>query len=311
MGLLSKKNSSGGTVGLDVDGRYLAAVQLSGDQVSRVASVALDPGLVTDGEVRDPDALAEALKSFFGSTELPKSVQLGVLNQQIVVRQIELPYIDKGAERDAAVRFQAAEAIAMPLDDAVLDYQVVEEASGSDGAHRMQVVVVAARSSMIDDFVTAARAAGLKPRGIDLNAFALVRALADEGDATATTARVFCHVATMTNLAIAVGGACLFARPLTTSWTPEEPAAATALADEIRLSIDSYAAQAASGPVTEVVLSGPGSSDEGLVAELGTVLDLPVSVARPLGSIATTELPADEDPHRYTLAAGLALGAAA
>ena len=41
----------------------------------------------------------------------------------------------------------------------------------------MRVVLVAARRKMIDSVVEAARAAGLKPEGIDLDAFALVRML--------------------------------------------------------------------------------------------------------------------------------------
>ena len=51
-------------------------------------------------------------------------MRLGVANQQIVVRLLELPRIEDEKQRDAAVRFQASEAIAMPLDEAVLDHQV-------------------------------------------------------------------------------------------------------------------------------------------------------------------------------------------
>src|SRR4029450_11285464 len=112
-------------------------------------------------------------------------------------------------QRDAAVRFQAAEAIAMPLDEAVLDHQLArytEAPDGSprmpvgppatpldaavldhqlagyteapDGSPRMQVVLVAARRSMIEGLLDAAKQAGLKPEGVDLDAFALVRMLA-------------------------------------------------------------------------------------------------------------------------------------
>ena len=49
---------------------------------------------------------------------------LGVSNQQIVVRVIDMPRIDDASERDAALRFSAAETIAMPLDEAVLDHQI-------------------------------------------------------------------------------------------------------------------------------------------------------------------------------------------
>ena len=99
-------------------------------------------------------------------------------NQQIVVRVVELPRIEDEKQRDAAVRFQAAEAIAMPLDEAVLDHQVAGYTEAPDGSPRMQVVLVAARRSMIEALLEAAKAAGLKPEGIDLDAFALVRTLA-------------------------------------------------------------------------------------------------------------------------------------
>ena len=63
-------------------------------------------------------------------------------------------------------------------------------------------------------------------------------------------------------------------------------------------------------PVGEVVLSGPGSSDGHLVESLGVHLGIPTAVAAPLGVIDPSGL-AGEDPHRFTVAAGLAMGSAA
>ena len=295
-------------MGLDIDGRYLAAAGVESGRVSQAASADLEPGLLSEGEVQDPAALASALKSFFSAHELPKSVRLGVSNRQIVVRQIELPWLDDAEQRDAAIRFQAADAIAMPLEEAVFDYQVARRPEAVDGSSRMQVIVVAARRSMIDGFVEAARGAGLKPQGIDLNAFALVRALG--ADHSEHTARVFCNVATVVNLAIAVGDLCVFTRPLRASWEPGVSEVGGRLADEIRLSIDSYMGQPDARAVSEVVLSGPGSASED-VEELEALLRLPVLVAAPLGPVEGSLLPAGDDPHRYTVATGLALGAAA
>jgi hypothetical protein len=59
------------------------------------------------------------------------------------------------------------------------------------------------------------------------------------------------------------------------------------------------------------MLSGPGSHDEQLVAELGAHLGLETSIAEPLGGLDGTAVDAGEDPRRYTVAAGLSLGAAA
>ena len=237
-------------------------------------SLDLPAGLVADGEVVNRDGLADALKSFAADTGLPKSVRLGVANQQIVVRVIELPRIEDEKQRDAAVRFQAAEAIAMPLDEAVLDHQVAGYTEAPDGSPRMQVVVVAARRSMIEALLEAAKQAGLKPEGIDLDAFALVRMLAVATDGQPEeSARVYCHLGGVSNLAIAVGTACLFTRPLAAVWDDE--GAGARLADEIRLSIDYYMTQPQAKPVGEIVLSGPGSADEELVESLGVHLGLP------------------------------------
>jgi type IV pilus assembly protein PilM len=304
-----RKSSERGSIGLDIDGRYLAAAQVSGGRVTRCASQNLPEGLVRDGEVTDPEALGQHLKSFASAAGLPRNVRVGVANQQIVVRVVELPRIEDDRQRDAAVRFQASEAIAMPLDEAVLDHQVAGFTTAADGTPRMQVVLVAARRKMIETLLEAVKAAGLKAEGVDLDAFALVRALAAETDELEQTARVFCHLGGVSNLAVAVGSSCFFTRPLSAVWDEED--AGSRLADEIRLSIDYYMTQPQAKHVGEVVLSGPGSADGQLVESLETHLGLPMTVPAPLGVLDGSVMGPNEDPHRYTVAAGLSLGAAA
>jgi len=304
-----RKSSDRGSIGLDIDGRYLAAAQVNGGRVTRCASQNLPEGLVRDGEVSDPEALGQHLKSFASAAGLPRNVRLGVANQQIVVRVVELPRIEDDKQRDAAVRFQASEAIAMPLDEAVLDHQIAGFTTAPDGTPRMQVVLVAARRKMIETLLEAVKAAGLKAEGVDLDAFALVRALAVDTEEEDPRARVFCHLGGVTNLAVAVGTNCFFTRPLSAIWDEED--AGSRLADEIRLSIDYYMTQPQAKPVGEVVLSGPGSVDGQLVESLETQLGMPVQVPAPLGVLDGSVLGPTEDPHRYTVAAGLSLGAAA
>jgi type IV pilus assembly protein PilM len=304
-----RKSSERGSVGLDIDGRYLAAAQVNGGRVTRCASQNLPEGLMRDGEVVDAEALGQHLKSFASAAGLPRNVRLGVANQQIVVRVVELPRIEDERQRDAAVRFQASEAIAMPLDEAVLDHQVAGFSTAADGTARMQVVLVAARRKMIETLLDAVKVAGLKAEGVDLDAFALVRALATGSDDPDQPARVFCHLAGVTNLAVAVGTSCFFTRPLAAVW--DEDDAGSRLADEIRLSIDYYMTQPQARPVGEVVLSGPGSASGELVESLELHLGLPVVVPEPLGAIDGSGVSPNEDPHRYTVAAGLSLGAVA
>jgi type IV pilus assembly protein PilM len=305
-----RKNNANGSVGLDIDGRFLAAVQADRGRVQMAASAELADGVVAEGEVTDQNSLTTALKDFFKANELPKSVRLGISNRQIVVRQIEVPHLDDAKERDAAIRFQAADAIAMPLEDAVLDYQLVGETTDDGGTEKSKFIVVAARRPMVEGLLRATRAAGLKPEGVDLDAFALLRTLAEPAGAD-DVARVYCHLGGVTTLAIAVGSTCLFTRTLSTVLDAPEGSATWVLADEIRLSIDYYRAQPGAIPAHDLVLTGPGAAHDGVPKALGDAVALPVTLAEPLGALDGSALPAGDDPARYTVAAGLAIGEAA
>jgi type IV pilus assembly protein PilM len=298
-----------GSVGLDLDGDFLSAVTVADGRIQSAISSDLPEGVMHDGEVVDSEALGNVLKDIFRAGALPREVRLGVANQQIVVRQLELPRIENDKDLEAAVRFQAAETIAMPLNEVVLDFHRVGDGVDADGNARTNVVVVAARESMIERLVEAVRSAGLRPVGIDLNAFALVRALAS--GARDDSARVYCHLGAITNLAIAVGSNCLFTRPLATRADGSGIVDGFALAEEIRLSIDFYLAQPETRPVREIVLSGPRSAVDGLQEQLASATGLDVVAADPLGAFDRASLPAGEDPRRHTVALGLSLGAAA
>jgi type IV pilus assembly protein PilM len=69
--------------------------------------------------------------------------------------------------------------------------------------------LVAARRDMIERVLEATTRAGLRPHGIDLSAFALIRAL-HQADSTGTT--VYVNVGGITNLAVATGTTCVFTR---------------------------------------------------------------------------------------------------
>ena len=205
-------------VGLDVEPTHLAAAEAVANghvAVERAAVAPFAPGLVRDGGVPDPDGLGAAMKDFFSCHKLPKRVRLGVANQRIVVRIIDLPLLTDSKELDAAVRFQAQEHIPMSLDQAVLDFHPLGQVQTEQG-ERSRVVLVAARRDMIERLLAAVRAAGLRAEGIDLSAFAMIRALgAVPGAEPVEGASLYVSVGGMTNLAIATGGICHFTRVTT------------------------------------------------------------------------------------------------
>ncbi|HKH41131.1 MAG TPA: type IV pilus assembly protein PilM [Solirubrobacterales bacterium] len=212
-------------VGLDIESGSVAAteVKTNGSRaVGRTAIAPLHPGIVNEGEVVDTEALSDALRSLFAQHKLGKDVRLGVANQRVVVRTLQLPLIEDEKEIDTAVRFRAQDQIPMPLDQAVLDHRVVSRGKSPEGDRQMEVIAVAARRDMVVSLLAALRKAGLKPVGIDLSAFGMIRALdagptppAEVGgdeDAQIQTTVLYCYLGDITNLAVARGGQCLFTR---------------------------------------------------------------------------------------------------
>ena len=167
--------------GLEIEAGSVAATEVRTNGTIEVAASGigpLAPGVFEDGEVVDVERLGAALGDLFSRHKLPKHVRIGVANQRLAMRVLRLPPIDDEAELETAVRFKAQEELPMPLDQAVLDFQVLSRTSPEDGEPGMTVAVVAARRDMVSGFLEAARRGGLRPIGIDLSAFAMVRALA-------------------------------------------------------------------------------------------------------------------------------------
>ena len=224
LGLGRKKATSLAGLSIEAGSVAVAEVSVNGTaSLAASATCALQPGVFHEGEVIDPDGLVAALKDLFSASKVSKRVRLGLGNQRVIVRTLRLPAIEDPKEMDAAIRFQAQEQIPMPLDQAVLQHQVVGGVAAEEGSTpQVDGVVVAARRDLIRSVREPMRRAGLEPAGIDLSAFGMIRALAPltvpvpgpEGEAPAAPdeAVLYCNVGDVMNLAVARGRACLFTR---------------------------------------------------------------------------------------------------
>jgi type IV pilus assembly protein PilM len=211
------KKKTNSIVGLDIETGSIAATEVGANGsagVARTAISPLNPGIFNEGEVQDAGALSESLRAHFADHNLDKTVRLGVANQRVVVRTLQLPLIEDEDELNTAIRFRAQDQIPMPLEQAVLDHHVVSKGKGDDGERQMEVVAVAARRDMVASLLDAMREAGLKPIGIDLSAFGMIRALNGQPvpDGEQPLTKLYCYLGDITNLAVARGPECLFTR---------------------------------------------------------------------------------------------------
>jgi type IV pilus assembly protein PilM len=167
-------------IGLDIGATGVRAAELSMKTVPptlvRVAQVPLSPGAVSAGEVREPAAVSDALRELWKRGKFrSKDVILGVANQRVVVREVSVPWLLYKELRES-LPFQVQEFVPIPLEDAVLDFHVLEEFE-REGRRMVRLLLVAAQKFMIEQMVQAAQAARLNPIGLDLVPFAIVRSV--------------------------------------------------------------------------------------------------------------------------------------
>ncbi len=172
-------------IGLDVGTAAVRAAEVrfgrGAPALVRFAQVALPPGAVAGGEVVDAAAVGAALRRLWREGGFSgRRVITAVAGPRVVARTTELPSMSDDDLR-SSLPFQVQELIPIPLDEAVIDHQVLERLVDADGTERLRVLVVAAHRDLLRSLLAALDAAGLAAARIDLIPFALIRALHEPG----------------------------------------------------------------------------------------------------------------------------------
>jgi type IV pilus assembly protein PilM len=204
-------------VGLSVGASQLSAAVVVNNGKPTLVKAArhkLPADLVVGGEVRDTEALANEISTFFSEADLPrKNVRLGIGSSRTGVRVFERPTVDDPRQLANAIRFRAYETLPIPIEEAMLDYHIVEEANTPD-----RVLLAVAYRDLVDRFAATCTAAKVELVGIDIEAFALLRAVGGEpltAGERAEAARVAVSIGhDRTTVAVSDGRLCEFTRVL-------------------------------------------------------------------------------------------------
>ena len=316
----------GAVIGLDIGTSAVRAAQVSGGRgapsLLSFGQVALPSGVVVDGEIRDVGSVAEAISQLVKRAKIKtKNVVVGVANQRVVVRQVDLPYLEEKEFR-SSLQFQVADHIPMPVESAELDFQILDDFMTESQEHMMRVLLVAAATDMVDSFVSAAVQAGLEPSGVDLTPFAVARAVssAARSETGAAGAEAIIDVgAGVTSILVHHNGEPQFVRILLIGGDDATNALASdlgvsfedaeamkldlgrgvgtpqaqqvlqgrvaGLVEEIRGSLDYYGSQEDSEPVSSIIMTGGGSLTPGLLASVEQTVRIQVRAATPLSQM--------------------------
>jgi type IV pilus assembly protein PilM len=141
--------------------------------------------------VADPAAVGKALRALWSAGRFStKKVVFGLANDRVLVRQLDLDWMEP-ADFRKALAYSVADQIPMPVDDANLDYHVLEDIPAGpdlDAERTLRVLLVAAATEMVDTFLAALAEADLTAVKAELAPFALIRASAPNPAADAESA---------------------------------------------------------------------------------------------------------------------------
>ncbi len=238
--------------------------------IAAAARAEVPAGALYGHLVRDPAAVGDVIRRLVRRTVgRARTAVTAVPGPAIMMRSCVVP-AGAGPECDAAVVQQAAGFVPDALDRVVLDYHVLGPAGGG-----VSVLLVVARRELVLSYTAALRAAGLEPRLVDVDVFALDRLHRTACGAAGVTA----PVALLHTGARAV---------LVTLVADDGPVCAGDVAlgprldaDAIASGVDRAIALSSTGPrprLGGVVLSGGAAHSPGLAPALAARLGCPVAV---------------------------------
>ena len=312
-------------VGLDIGSSSVKVVQLrekkGGYTLQAFGSLRLPPETIVDGALMNSAAVVQAIQDLLAEHKVKgKEVAIGVRGHSVIIKKIQLPRMSQ-EELDDSIQWEAEQYIPFDVKDVNIDTQILTPQG--DAAGQMDVLLVAAKKDMINDYTSVCAEAGLTASVVDVDAFAVQNAYEAGYELVPGETVVLINVgAAVTNINILADGTTTFTRDVTmggNSFTeeiqkqlnisyeeaealkiggqgetdavvPQEverviQGVAEQLAGEIQRSLDFYAATAADHRISRVFLSGGTARIPALFKVIEQRAAVPVEVLNPFKAI--------------------------
>jgi type IV pilus assembly protein PilM len=300
----TSRRSGGATkiVSVDIGGTSVRAVEMEIGAGENGAARILKRGSIPlgfnawDDLATVTDSLAQAIRGALSAGGISTSTVVTALPRRLVaVKYAQVPPAEPEHIRDM-VQYEAQQYIPFALEDVIIGHQIVSE----PGEDMTNVLIVAARRSLVEQLLAAFDKAGLEVTNLSVSALGL----AENASRTPTPTGLLDVEAGEMDIAVVSGGKLLFTRATALGESPDTPSGGSMLAGEVSRSLSAYQNEYRAQPVSQLLVSGSASARNGLVESLGGMLQVPVN--RMNGQL----LPAgDPEAPAFATAIGLALGA--
>lgn len=162
-------------VGLDIGAAFVKVAELKstkkGSTLHKFGIAKVPDGMIQEGRIADMEGLAEIIRALFQSHKIKeKNVALSTGGHSVVIKTISTSKVpDEALHKN--IRAEAEQYIPYDIDDVNIDYQILGDSEYS--AEQMNVLLVAVRQDLVNEYVELIHMAGLNPVIIDVDSLAL------------------------------------------------------------------------------------------------------------------------------------------
>jgi type IV pilus assembly protein PilM len=162
-------------IGLDIGSSYIKIAQLKdikgGYELDLFDMLSLPPEIIVDGSIIDSFRLIDSLKELIRKARIKtKNAVIGIAgHSSVIIKRISLPEMTE-EELSESIKFEAEQYVPFNIEDVNLDFQIL---GPKDEPGQMDVILVAVKRDIINDYVSAVKEAGLNSIIVDVNPFAL------------------------------------------------------------------------------------------------------------------------------------------
>ena len=323
--------SSRSSLGLDIGSSSVKIMELAEEpktgrqRLTAFGMARLPPEAIVDGAVMNAGAIVDAIKDLIQKHRIKtKHVVAGVSGHSVIIKRVNLPAMSD-EELEESIQWEAEQYIPFDINDVYLDVQRVQTVADDPG--QMEVLLVAVRKELVNEYQALIQQAGLIPAVIDVDAFALANMFEANYDEPSDTIAMVNVGASNINIHVLRRGVSAFTRDvnmggrqfteeiqrtLNISYeeaealkvggderdahavVPEEiervlSSVGDTLATEIHRSLDFYLSTSSDTQLSRIYLSGGASRTPGLARAISNLTNLPTEVVDPLRRLQVDE----------------------
>nr|HID59893.1 type IV pilus assembly protein PilM [Desulfobacterales bacterium] len=162
-------------IGLDIGSRTIKVAEVQhtkrGYFLKNFGMVDLPFDAISEGSIKEPEVVSETIKGLIRDLNIrEQNVAVSVAGFSVIIKKISINKMSD-EELSESIQWEAEQYIPFDIEDVNIDFEILGE--NEQNPNMMNVMLVAAKKSIIDEYIDILQMSNLNPCVIDLDVFAM------------------------------------------------------------------------------------------------------------------------------------------